>query len=93
MLLPWQKYDDYCRLLALADVVLDPPHYSASSSAYDILTAQPSAVSSYDTSQATAASLNVVLKSNQGLVEVNQYYTSATAPNILPPAILPRAAA
>jgi len=37
VLLPWQKYDDYCRLLQLADVVLDPPHYTAGSSIYDIL--------------------------------------------------------
>jgi predicted O-linked N-acetylglucosamine transferase (SPINDLY family) len=35
--LPWLKFQDYCCLLALADVVLDPPHYTASSSAYDIL--------------------------------------------------------
>ncbi|MGO8746681.1 MAG: LEPR-XLL domain-containing protein, partial [Thermoguttaceae bacterium] len=46
----------------------------------DILTAEPSAVSSYDTSQNPAASLNVVLKSSQGLIDVNQYYTSTTAP-------------
>jgi predicted O-linked N-acetylglucosamine transferase (SPINDLY family) len=37
MLLPWQKYQDYCRLLQLADVILDPPHYTAGSSIYDIL--------------------------------------------------------
>ena len=35
--LPWLKFQDYCCLLVLADVVLDPPHYTASSSAYDIL--------------------------------------------------------
>jgi predicted O-linked N-acetylglucosamine transferase (SPINDLY family) len=36
-LLPWQDYPDYCRLLQLADVILDPPHYTAGSSIYDIL--------------------------------------------------------
>ena len=35
-LLPWLAFDDYCRLLQLADVVLDPPHYTAGSSIYDI---------------------------------------------------------
>ena len=34
--LPWQKSDDYCRLVQLADVVLDPPHFGAGSSAYDL---------------------------------------------------------
>jgi len=34
--LPQQPLDDYCRLLQLADVVLDPPHYGAGSSCYDI---------------------------------------------------------
>ena len=38
VLLPWQKlFQEYCRLLQLADVVLDPPHYTAGSSIYDIL--------------------------------------------------------
>ena len=36
VLMPLLSFDDYCRLLQLADVVLDPPHYSAASSAYDI---------------------------------------------------------
>ncbi len=34
--LPSQKFEDYCRLLQLADVVLDPPHFGAGSSAYDV---------------------------------------------------------
>jgi predicted O-linked N-acetylglucosamine transferase (SPINDLY family) len=33
--LPRQALDDYYRLLQLADVILDPPHYSAGSSSYD----------------------------------------------------------
>ena len=33
--LPRQPTDDYYRLLQLADVILDPPHYSAGSSSYD----------------------------------------------------------
>ena len=37
VLLPWQKYQEYCRLLQLANVVLNPPHYTAGSSIYDIL--------------------------------------------------------
>ena len=32
VLLPWLNFDDYCRLLPLADVVLDTPHYSTASS-------------------------------------------------------------
>ncbi len=35
--LPWLKFDDYCRLLQAADVILDPPNYSAASSLYDVL--------------------------------------------------------
>ena len=31
-----QTIEDYCRLLQLADVVLDPPHYGAGSSCYDL---------------------------------------------------------
>ena len=34
--LPYQKFDDYCRLLQIADVVVDPPHFGAGSSCYDI---------------------------------------------------------
>ena len=34
--LPPQPFDDYCRLLQLADVILDPPHYGAGSSCYDL---------------------------------------------------------
>jgi protein O-GlcNAc transferase len=34
--LPYQRFEDYCRLLQLADVVLDPPHFGAGSSSYDI---------------------------------------------------------
>ncbi len=34
--LPPQPFDAYCRLLCLADVILDPPHFSASSSCYDL---------------------------------------------------------
>jgi predicted O-linked N-acetylglucosamine transferase (SPINDLY family) len=34
--LPAQPFDDYCRLLGLADVVLDPPHFGAGSTCYDI---------------------------------------------------------
>ena len=33
---PWQSIDDYYRLLQLADVILDPPHYGAGSSCYDL---------------------------------------------------------
>ena len=36
MFLPPQDFVNYCRLLQLADVVLDPPHYGANSSCYDI---------------------------------------------------------
>ena len=36
MFLPPQPFGDYCRLLQLADVILDPPHYGANSSCYDI---------------------------------------------------------
>lgn len=36
ILLPWQKQGDYFRLLQTADVILDPPHYTAGSSAYDL---------------------------------------------------------
>ena len=34
--LPPQDFANYCRLLQLADVVIDPPHYGANSSCYDI---------------------------------------------------------
>ncbi len=34
--LPPQPFGDYCRLLQLGDVILDPPHYGANSSCYDI---------------------------------------------------------
>ncbi len=34
--LPWQSFEDYCRLLQLADVVLDPIHFGAGSSSYDV---------------------------------------------------------
>ncbi len=34
--LPPQPFGEYCRLLQLADVILDPPHYGANSSGYDI---------------------------------------------------------
>ena len=34
--LAWQKFADYCRLLQLADVILDPLPYGAGSSCYDI---------------------------------------------------------
>jgi predicted O-linked N-acetylglucosamine transferase (SPINDLY family) len=34
--LPWQNFDDYCRLLQLAGVILDPPHFGAGSTCYDI---------------------------------------------------------
>lgn len=34
--LPRQPHENYFRLLNLADVILDPPHYSAGSSAYDL---------------------------------------------------------
>jgi len=37
VLLPWLKRQDYYRLLQLAGVILDPPHYTAGSSIYDIL--------------------------------------------------------
>jgi predicted O-linked N-acetylglucosamine transferase (SPINDLY family) len=33
--LPWLRAEEYLRLLALADVVLDPIHYGAGSSSYD----------------------------------------------------------
>jgi predicted O-linked N-acetylglucosamine transferase (SPINDLY family) len=32
---PPQSPDDFCRLLTLADVIVDPPHYSAGFTAYD----------------------------------------------------------
>ena len=32
----WQTIEDYYRLLQLADVILDPPHYGAGSSCYDL---------------------------------------------------------
>ncbi len=34
--LPPQPFADYCRLIQLADVILDPPHYGAGSSCYDL---------------------------------------------------------
>jgi predicted O-linked N-acetylglucosamine transferase (SPINDLY family) len=34
--LPPQPFENYCRLLQLADVVLDTPHYGAGSSCYDL---------------------------------------------------------
>ncbi len=34
--LPPQPFGDYCRLLQLAAVVLDPPHYGAGSTCYDL---------------------------------------------------------
>jgi predicted O-linked N-acetylglucosamine transferase (SPINDLY family) len=34
--LPMQKFPDYCRLLQMADVVLDPLHYGAGSTCYDL---------------------------------------------------------
>ncbi len=34
--MPRQEFEDYCALLRAADVVLDPPHYGAGSSCYDI---------------------------------------------------------
>ena len=34
--LPPQPFGDYCRLLQLAAVILDPPHYGAGSSCYDL---------------------------------------------------------
>jgi predicted O-linked N-acetylglucosamine transferase (SPINDLY family) len=34
--LPPQSFADYCRLLQLADVILDTPHYGAGSSCYDL---------------------------------------------------------
>ncbi len=37
MFLPPQPFDEYCRLLCLADAVLDPLHFGANSSCYDIL--------------------------------------------------------
>ena len=33
---PRQRFADYCRLLQACDVLLDPPHYGAGSSCYDI---------------------------------------------------------
>jgi protein O-GlcNAc transferase len=36
VLLPWLSHDDYLHLVALADVVLDTPHYGAGSTNYDI---------------------------------------------------------
>jgi predicted O-linked N-acetylglucosamine transferase (SPINDLY family) len=35
-MLPWLSQSDYFRLVAAADVVLDPVHYSAGSSSYDM---------------------------------------------------------
>ncbi|HTN75332.1 MAG TPA: tetratricopeptide repeat protein [Pirellulaceae bacterium] len=37
VMLPWLSLADYYRLIAVADVVLDPLHYSAGSSCYDML--------------------------------------------------------
>ena len=34
--LPPQPFGEYCRLLQLADVILDPPHYGAGSTCYDL---------------------------------------------------------
>jgi predicted O-linked N-acetylglucosamine transferase (SPINDLY family) len=36
VMLPWLSQTDYFRLVAVADVVLDPVHYSAGSSSYDM---------------------------------------------------------
>ena len=36
LFLPPLLFDDYCRLLCLAKVVLDPPHYGAGSTCYDL---------------------------------------------------------
>jgi predicted O-linked N-acetylglucosamine transferase (SPINDLY family) len=36
VIVPWLGFEDYCRLLQLADVVLDPPHFTAGCTAYDI---------------------------------------------------------
>jgi predicted O-linked N-acetylglucosamine transferase (SPINDLY family) len=36
VMLPWQDYDNYLRVLALSDVVLDPLHYGAGSTTYEI---------------------------------------------------------
>ena len=36
LFMPWQTIEDYYRLLQLADVVLDPPHYGVGSSCYDL---------------------------------------------------------
>lgn len=36
VMLPWQDREDYLRLLAAADVVLDTVHYGAGSTAYDL---------------------------------------------------------
>ncbi len=36
MFLPPQLFGDYCRLLQLAAVILDPPHYGAGSTCYDL---------------------------------------------------------
>lgn len=42
VMLPWLSRGDYYRLVSVADVVLDPLHYSAGSSCYDMLScAQP----------------------------------------------------
>lgn len=37
VMLPWLSTSDYYRLISVADVVLDPVHYSAGSSCYDML--------------------------------------------------------
>ena len=42
--LRWQPFDDYCRLLMLADVVLDPLHFGAGSSSYDVFSFNQPAV-------------------------------------------------
>ena len=34
--LPPQPFDAYCQVLCLADVVLDPPHFGAGSTCYDM---------------------------------------------------------
>ncbi len=36
ILLPWQSHDEYLLLLAVADVILDTPHYGAGSTIYDV---------------------------------------------------------
>ncbi len=36
LFVPYQKFDNYCRLLQLADAVIDPLHFGAGSSSYDV---------------------------------------------------------